>query len=135
MPRMLSLIYKPVWILFIQLTFCLADSQAPTIRLNDVNAGMLLVEDEYPGNYHEIPKLKTDVKIKIDGMVASATVDQVFTNDGNTPIEAIYVFPLPEEAAVIYAARNTGTNVTLKCISFYRKFLRQTMPKKLPNRC
>ena len=100
MPRMLSLIYKPVWILFIQLTFCLADSQAPTIRLNDVNAGMLLVEDEYPGNYHEIPKLKTDVKIKIDGMVASATVDQVFTNDGNTPIEAIYVFPLPEEAAV-----------------------------------
>jgi len=100
MPRMLSLIYKPVWILFVQFTFCLADSQAPPIRLSDVNTGMLLVEDENTGYYHEIPKLKTDVKIKVEGMVASATVDQIFTNDGDTPIEAIYVFPLPEEAAV-----------------------------------
>ena len=100
MPRMLSLIYKPVWILFIQFTICLADSQAPPIRLSDVNTGMLLVEDENPGYYHEIPKLKTQVKIKVDGMVASATVDQVFTNNGDNPIEALYVFPLPEEAAV-----------------------------------
>ena len=64
MPRMLSLIYKPVWILLIQFTFCLADSQAPPIRLNDVETGMLLVADDREGYYYEIPKLKTDVKIK-----------------------------------------------------------------------
>jgi len=97
---MLSLVYKPIWIILIQFSFCLADSQSSLIKLNDVETGMLLVEDEKEGYYYEMPKLKTDVKIKIDGMVASATVDQMFTNDGDMPIEAIYVFPLPEEAAV-----------------------------------
>jgi Ca-activated chloride channel family protein len=97
---MLSLVYKPLWIILIQFTFCLADSQSSLIKLNDVETGMMLVEDEKEGYYYEIPKLKTDVKIKVDGMVASATVDQMFTNDGDIPIEAIYVFPLPEEAAV-----------------------------------
>lgn len=100
MPRMLSLVYKSLWIILIQFSFCLADSQSPLIKLNEVETGMLLVEDDQEGFYYEIPKLKTDVKIKIDGMVASATVDQMFTNDGEIPIEAIYVFPLPEEAAI-----------------------------------
>ena len=100
MPRMLSLMYKSMWIFLIQFTFCLADSQSPLFKLNDVETGMLLVADDREGYYYEIPKLKTDVKIKIDGMIASATVDQMFTNDGDIPIEAIYVFPLPEEAAV-----------------------------------
>jgi hypothetical protein len=89
-----------MWIFLIQFTFCLADSQSPLFKLNDVETGMLLVADDRKGYYYEIPKLKTDVKIKIDGMIASATVDQMFTNDGDIPIEAIYVFPLPEEAAV-----------------------------------
>jgi len=66
---MLSLIYKSMWIILIQFTFCLADSQSPLIKLNEVETGMLLVEDEKEGYYYEIPKLKTDVKIKIDGMV------------------------------------------------------------------
>ena len=64
MPRMLSLMYKSMWIFLIQFTFCLADSQSPLFKLNDVETGMLLVADDREGYYYEIPKLKTDVKIK-----------------------------------------------------------------------
>jgi len=64
MPRMLSLMYKSMWIFFIQFTFCLSDSQSPLFKLNDVETGMLLVADDREGYYYEIPKLKTDVKIK-----------------------------------------------------------------------
>ena len=70
------------------------------IHLSDVKEGMLLVETEEGGTYAEVPKLDTRVRITVDGMVATATVDQVFTNDNDEPIEAIYVFPLPDQAAV-----------------------------------
>ena len=42
----------------------------------------------------------TDVRIEVSGFLASATVTQVFENPYTSPLEAIYVFPLPEQAAV-----------------------------------
>ena len=52
------------------------------------------------GSYEILPNLNTLVNINIDGMVSTTTVDQVFTNTSADPIEAIYVFPLPTNAAV-----------------------------------
>ena len=104
MNQMLTLLYNTIRLtttILITLTISFADEQkAPPIKLGDVNEAMLLVKGDEEGFYHQLPKLDTKVRIRIDGMVASATVDQAFTNNNGKPIEAIYVFPLPDQAAV-----------------------------------
>ncbi|HBA62150.1 MAG TPA: trypsin [Elusimicrobia bacterium] len=47
-----------------------------------------------------LPLKHTDVRAGIAGFVAEVTVTQVFGNTSEDPIEAVYVFPLPENAAV-----------------------------------
>jgi len=72
----------------------------PKIKMNDIKEGSLLKKSESAGYYNIIPNLHTNVHIDVKGMVSNTTVDQVFTNDSSEPIEAIYVFPLPANAAV-----------------------------------
>ena len=71
-----------------------------SISLNDIQTGTLVQKGEEPGQYYELPRLDTKVDLAIDGLVVSATVDQMFVNNSSEPIEAIYVFPLPDKAAV-----------------------------------
>jgi len=47
-----------------------------------------------------MPLQRTDVAADIDGFGARVTVKQKFKNPSSKPIEAIYTFPLPENAAV-----------------------------------
>jgi len=44
--------------------------------------------------------LNTDVDIQVNGLVARVSVKQEFRNDGNNWVEGVYVFPLPDKAAV-----------------------------------
>ena len=46
------------------------------------------------------PLKHTDVRATVSGFLARVAVTQVFTNDANSPIEAVYTFPLPQDAAV-----------------------------------
>ncbi len=46
------------------------------------------------------PLKHTDVRCDIAGFLARTTVKQVFTNPTNRKIEAVYIFPLPQSAAV-----------------------------------
>src|SRR5262249_19449904 len=46
------------------------------------------------------PGVRTDVELRGTGIVARATVRQEFTNPSEEWAEALYVFPLPEDAAV-----------------------------------
>ena len=68
--------------------------------LNDIKEGSFLVRSEDGVRYKLIPTIDTSINIDIKGMVASATVNQMFTNDSSEPIEAVYVFPLPSNSAV-----------------------------------
>ncbi|HEX7062886.1 MAG TPA: marine proteobacterial sortase target protein [Woeseiaceae bacterium] len=45
-------------------------------------------------------RINTDVEIHVSGPVARTTVRQEFRNDGSEWVEAVYVFPLPDRAAV-----------------------------------
>ena len=72
----------------------------PKIKINDAKEGVLLGEPDEEGYREIINNLHTNVHIDIKGMVSSTTVDQIFTNDSSSPIEATYVFPLPPDAAV-----------------------------------
>jgi len=46
-----------------------------------------------PVKYHR-------VKVKIDNGVAITSVDQVFKNEYDVDVEGVYIFPLPEDAAI-----------------------------------
>jgi Ca-activated chloride channel homolog len=45
-------------------------------------------------------RLATEFDIRVSGMVARVSVRQRFRNDGSEWVEGIYVFPLPDDAAV-----------------------------------
>jgi len=47
-----------------------------------------------------LPLKKTDVDVRIAGVIADVTVTQVYTNEGEKPLEAVYVFPASTRAAV-----------------------------------
>src|SRR3546814_7493650 len=55
--------------------------------------------------------LKTEVDIAVSGMVARATVRQVFHNPSDRWLEGIYVFPLPERSAVDRLTLRIGERV------------------------
>ncbi len=60
-------------------------------------AGMLIPKDE------SIPPLAVEsqrVDIRIKDGVATARIEQVFRNSVNRNLEAVYVFPLPEDASI-----------------------------------
>jgi Ca-activated chloride channel family protein len=48
----------------------------------------------------ETPLKHSSVKAEISGFLARVTVTQLFKNDSADKIEAVYVFPLPENSAV-----------------------------------
>src|SRR5215813_7792019 len=48
----------------------------------------------------ECPLKHTDVQAAISGFLARVTVTQIFANSAPDKIEAVYIFPLPEMAAV-----------------------------------
>ena len=47
-----------------------------------------------------MPLAHTEVDAHVAGFVASVRVEQTFENPFDEPIEAVYVFPLPQRAAV-----------------------------------
>lgn len=65
----------------------------------DDGASLLFVTD-HPGLFVPAPRLSTEVSIRVTGLVVRASVRQRFTNPHEHWLEGIYVFPLPEDAAV-----------------------------------
>ena len=76
-----------------------APESAPELTPDAVQQGELLLPGA-EGKYHPAPMLSMDVDIRVSGIVARATVKQQFTNDSDEWVEALYVFPLPDESAV-----------------------------------
>ncbi|MFT5542206.1 MAG: Ca-activated chloride channel family protein [Glaciecola sp.] len=52
--------------------------------------------------------IQTEVKIAVTGMIARAKVTQTFTNQSNDWVNGLYVFPLPENAAVDHLMIEVG---------------------------
>jgi Ca-activated chloride channel homolog len=75
-----------------------ATAQAAT--LNEAKTGELLLATKTPGRYTVAPRVATEVAIEVSGMVARTRVTQHFHNPGSEHVEGVYVFPLPEKAAV-----------------------------------
>jgi Ca-activated chloride channel family protein len=78
--------------------------------LDDVRAGTLLFESA-AGGLDAVPPLATDVRISIAGVVARVAVTQRFRNPSELWAEAVYAFPLPDDAAVDRLRMTIGERV------------------------
>src|SRR6476659_1593558 len=86
----------------------------PTVGLNDVSEGTLLFKTDQQGRFTPAPTLKTDVQIAVTGIIARTTVKQEFSNPSHKKgdwLEGIYVFPLPESAAVDHLRMHVGERI------------------------
>ena len=70
------------------------------IRRNDAGTGELLLKTAIPGCYFPAPRVAADFTIDISGPVARTQVTQRFENPADGWVEGVYLFPLPEGAAV-----------------------------------
>ncbi|AFY68888.1 NAD(+) ADP-ribosyltransferase [Thalassoporum mexicanum PCC 7367] len=63
--------------------------------------GLFVQDPQNPdGQQLAFPLKHTDVDAQVDGNIARVAVTQTFENPFDMPLEAVYVFPLPDEAAV-----------------------------------
>lgn len=72
------------------------------------SGGMLWVEGEGDEPWLA-PQVQSDVQLVVTGMIARARVEQVFENPSEQAVEAVYVFPLPDTAAVDGLTLTVGT--------------------------
>lgn len=75
-----------------------ADWSDETVTMDSVGCGELLWRRD--DGLVPLPAVRTDVVLEVNGPLIAGTVTQLFTNPTDQVIEAIYVFPLPETAAV-----------------------------------
>lgn len=71
-----------------------------TTNINETQDGSLLFKTDVAGEYVKAPMVATDVDINVAGPIIRTTLSQTFKNTTSEWVEGIYVFPLPENAAV-----------------------------------
>ena len=86
-----------------------AELERTPIQPSEVQQGSLLLKSR-DGSF-AVPLLATEVDIHVAGMVARAQVRQHFSNPSDGWQEGIYVFPLPDNAAVDHMRMRIGDRV------------------------
>lgn len=76
-----------------------------------VGEGCFLYRSVTSGEYEPVPLTHTDVALDVRGLVAAATVTQQYVNSTDQSLEAVYVFPLPQDAAVYDMEIRIGNRV------------------------
>jgi Ca-activated chloride channel family protein len=87
------------------------ETAQPENSLPTACEGSLYYRSPISGRYETVPLVHTDAAIDVRGLAAAATVTQQYVNASTEPIEAIYVFPLPHDAAVYDMEIRIGNRV------------------------
>jgi len=87
--------FDELWILGVEDS---ATPQADPPEPED-SAGLRAVVEE-GGEEIQLPLVSTQVQARIDAFVATVDLRQVYQNPLTEPVELVYVFPLPQDAAV-----------------------------------
>lgn len=88
------------------------DAQAAELvpmKPKEVQQGTLLLKSE--GATLAVPAVATEAEIRVSGIVARAVVKQTYRNPYDTWFEGLYVFPLPENAAVDHLRMKVGDRI------------------------
>ncbi len=64
----------------------------------------------------DLPLKSTDATVRITGMIADVAIEQTYKNEGSKPLEAIYVFPMSDKAAVYSLEMHIGSRVIVASI-------------------
>lgn len=81
------------------------------MQKKEVQSGSFLLKASASGITYAAPLLDTEVSMQVSGMVARVRVRQRFSNPAPDWYEGIYVFPLPENAAVDGLRMRVGDRV------------------------
>ncbi|MCR9095543.1 MAG: marine proteobacterial sortase target protein [bacterium] len=100
---LLSLIFFPL------VALAATPTLGPVRDPGEMGAGGLLIRAD--DGLREAPLLETDVAIEVSGLIARTRVTQRFTNPTRDWVEGVYVFPLPEDAAVDTLTMRIGERV------------------------
>lgn len=93
-----------------------AEAQAAATELApmkpaEARSGTLLLQSGAKGETLAAPLARTDVAIRVSGLLARARVRQTFHNPFDDWLEGIYVFPLPENSGVDHLKMRIGERV------------------------
>lgn len=77
----------------------------------EARQGTLLLKSMLRGETLAVPVLDTEVEIRVSGPIARTRVRQTFRNPFDEWQEGIYVFPLPEDAAVDHLKMRVGERI------------------------
>ncbi|MCH9806543.1 MAG: marine proteobacterial sortase target protein [Alphaproteobacteria bacterium] len=77
-----------------------ARSSGGLVSVSEARTGTLLFKTQEEGRFVEAPRLGSDFDISVSGPTARGRLTQHFVNPTDGWVEAVYVFPLPETAAV-----------------------------------
>ena len=75
---------------------------------DEIRHGALLLATADAGPPVEAPLVDTAVSMTVTGLIARVRVAQTFTHTGSTWVNGVYVFPLPERAAVDHLRMTVG---------------------------
>ncbi|HKO89103.1 MAG TPA: marine proteobacterial sortase target protein [Burkholderiales bacterium] len=87
------------------------EAKLQPMQRDEARSGTLLFKAAASGVSYAAPLLETEVSMQVSGMVARVHVRQRFTNPGPEWYEGVYVFPLPENAAVDGLRMRVGERV------------------------
>lgn len=109
----------PTWRLALALIALMAGAQslaeaAPrasgSMSLDEVRRGMLLARGD-DGSHHPLPAVDSRIRVRVSGPLARSVLRQRFRNPTDDWVEAVYAFPLPEDAAVDTLRLRVGERV------------------------
>jgi Ca-activated chloride channel family protein len=75
------------------------DAARAGVGPNDMTSGSLLLKTK-AGDFIEAPRLGSDYNVTVSGPTGRTVLTQRFTNPADGWVEGVYVFPLPEGAAI-----------------------------------
>lgn len=81
------------------------------VTMADISHGSLLLKTQTTGEFLQMPLLHSNVNMNISGLISRTHIKQKFKNVSENWIEAVYVFPLPETAAVDHLRMFIGDRV------------------------
>ncbi len=93
------------------LTWATATFAAEPMHAEHAQGGTLTLRNADKSRQYVAPRLDTDVSMRVTGMVARVRVVQRFSNPRDEWYEGVYVFPLPENAAVDTLTMRIGERI------------------------
>jgi len=101
--------WLPVILAVLLANTALAQDEIADVTPGQMQAGSLLLKMK--SGYVVATRMNTDISASVSGLAARVRVKQEFRNNGSEWVEGVYVFPLPDAAAVDHLRMHIGERI------------------------